>query len=228
MKQRRKSISSVEDSPANQFRQRVNGKLKPIRVGSGQSSPVSSVYFDPATSLWKTSQDSLLKGWDSSSLTFPRWGTMRDGVVCRQQTLEPHTSETESSLLPTPIRDVMWPTPQQTYDGRTEKAWMAAKKRAANRHRSGQYAKGTGPPGMMDLQRAVRQWRTPQAGDGSHNHCDAPAHKRGTVPLMLTVQVQRLENKTGGKLNPTWVEWLMGFPLGWTDLGDSAMLSSLK
>jgi hypothetical protein len=25
----------------------------------------------------------------------------------------------------------------------------------------------------------------------------------------------------GGKLNPMWVEWLMGFPLGWTDLEDS-------
>lgn len=23
---------------------------------------------------------------------------------------------------------------------------------------------------------------------------------------------------TGGQLNPTWVEWLMGWPLGWTDL----------
>lgn len=22
----------------------------------------------------------------------------------------------------------------------------------------------------------------------------------------------------GGKLNPTWVEWLIGWPLGWTDL----------
>jgi len=25
---------------------------------------------------------------------------------------------------------------------------------------------------------------------------------------------------TTGRLNPTWVEWLMGFPLGWTDLED--------
>ena len=25
----------------------------------------------------------------------------------------------------------------------------------------------------------------------------------------------------GGQLNPTWVEWLMGFPLGWTDLSAS-------
>jgi DNA (cytosine-5)-methyltransferase 1 len=23
----------------------------------------------------------------------------------------------------------------------------------------------------------------------------------------------------GGALNPTWVEWLMGFPDGWTDIG---------
>jgi len=26
----------------------------------------------------------------------------------------------------------------------------------------------------------------------------------------------------GGQLNPTWVEWLMGFPIGWTDLEGSA------
>ena len=31
-----------------------------------------------------------------------------------------------------------------------------------------------------------------------------------------------------GQLNPTWVEWLMGFPLGWTDLEDSGTPSSPK
>ena len=30
-----------------------------------------------------------------------------------------------------------------------------------------------------------------------------------------------LTTQIGGQLNPTWVEWLMGFPLGWTDLEDS-------
>ena len=30
-----------------------------------------------------------------------------------------------------------------------------------------------------------------------------------------------LATAVGGKLNPTWVEWLMGFPLGWTDLDAS-------
>jgi hypothetical protein len=33
---------------------------------------------------------------------------------------------------------------------------------------------------------------------------------------------------TGGALNPTWVEWLMGFPLGWTDCGASATRSSRR
>ena len=37
-----------------------------------------------------------------------------------------------------------------------------------------------------------------------------------------------LSTATGGPLNPTWVEWLMGFPLGWTDLGDSATRSSRR
>jgi hypothetical protein len=28
----------------------------------------------------------------------------------------------------------------------------------------------------------------------------------------------RLAGHAGGSLNPTWVEWLMGYPSGWTDL----------
>jgi DNA (cytosine-5)-methyltransferase 1 len=27
-----------------------------------------------------------------------------------------------------------------------------------------------------------------------------------------------LPDKVGGHLNPNWVEWLMGWPIGWTDL----------
>jgi len=35
-------------------------------------------------------------------------------------------------------------------------------------------------------------------------------------------------NVVSGSLNPTWVEWLMGYPLGWTDLDASEMPSSPK
>jgi DNA (cytosine-5)-methyltransferase 1 len=31
---------------------------------------------------------------------------------------------------------------------------------------------------------------------------------------------KKMTSGHGGSLNPTWVEWLMGFPLGWTDLED--------
>ena len=31
----------------------------------------------------------------------------------------------------------------------------------------------------------------------------------------------RAGEKPGGQMNPEWVEWLMGFPIGWTDLDHS-------
>jgi hypothetical protein len=38
-----------------------------------------------------------------------------------------------------------------------------------------------------------------------------------------TIEEARLMGAgNGGKLNPTWVEWLMGWPLGWTDLNPLA------
>ena len=47
---------------------------------------------------------------------------------------------------------------------------------------------------------AARDWK-----DGNH-----PSERaRHTPPLAV---------HAGGKLNPVWVEWLMGWPLGWTDL----------
>jgi hypothetical protein len=55
---------------------------------------------------------------------------------------------------------------------------------------------------------------------------DASPHKyrlRGN-----SQQSRSLNGIHGGKLNPTWVEWLMGFPLGHTDLKPSEMPSFRK
>ena len=180
----RKSTSSSAGSPVNQFRQRVNGKLKPIRAGFGQNSLVSSVYYDPATSLWKMSQDCSSEEWDSSSLTFPQLGTMRNGVVYPQHPSVPRTSETESSSLPTPTAlDHLRPCPE---------GWHGKK-----------------GPHLRDV-----VWPTPPARDwrsDKSKKSDEQIYGSKGKPLPRVV---------GGPLNPTWIEWLMGFPLGWTDLED--------
>ena len=57
----------------------------------------------------------------------------------------------------------------------------------------------------LELQRT---WATPQLQDGHNIVQDSTSHK--TIPAQLT------EMKTAGKLNPRWVETLMGLPVGWT------------
>jgi hypothetical protein len=46
----------------------------------------------------------------------------------------------------------------------------------------------------------------------AHNakECNSPSEKNRNTPTLAT--------HAGGKLNPMWVEWLMGWPLAWTDL----------
>lgn len=42
--------------------------------------------------------------------------------------------------------------------------------------------------------------------------------KEGAYPAEYKRKTPTLATHAGGKLNPMWVEWLMGWPLGWTDL----------
>jgi hypothetical protein len=54
---------------------------------------------------------------------------------------------------------------------------------------------------------AKAMWATPTASVGGPE----PEGKTG----------RKLVTQVGGSLNPTWVEWLMGWPLGWTDCAHS-------
>jgi hypothetical protein len=69
-----------------------------------------------------------------------------------------------------------------------------------------------------NLEEIVAMFPTPTAQDASNNG-GASQSRRNSLPLNAAI---------GGALNPTWVEWLMGFPLGWTDCGPSATPSSRK
>jgi hypothetical protein len=64
------------------------------------------------------------------------------------------------------------------------------------------------------LRKRGQTWATPTASAGG-------PEPEGTTGRKLVTQVQQ-KTQAGGALNPTWVEWLMGWPLGWTDLSVSA------
>jgi len=60
---------------------------------------------------------------------------------------------------------------------------------------------------------AVRLWPTPKARDHKDGRTGGDMG-RNSPDLGKVVG----QSKTNGALNPNWVEWLMGFPTGWTDL----------
>lgn len=71
--------------------------------------------------------------------------------------------------------------------------------------------------GGPDLQTAVQMFPTPQARDHFPPHSAEYIAKKKAEGHGMS----NLNDSIGGQLNPTWVEWLMGFPLGWTDLSAS-------
>lgn len=66
----------------------------------------------------------------------------------------------------------------------------------------------------------VAKFPTPRATDGdARNRGDLIAHakERPNSHHPGHRPAGRDDERRAGALNPTWVEWLMGFPLGWTD-----------
>jgi hypothetical protein len=70
-------------------------------------------------------------------------------------------------------------------------------------------------------------WPTPCATESRQGFQNRTRGKRGTQESLTTVACKTL-GLTRGALNPTWVEWLMGFPLAWTVLDALEMPSSRK
>lgn len=76
--------------------------------------------------------------------------------------------------------------------------------------RSKPYAQGGTP-----LSLAVKLWPTPTAVTNSGG---AALCKWGGSRSRAKLRTMVTPDELNGPLNPVWVEWLMGWPLGWTDL----------
>ena len=187
---------------------------------SGERWRGSLAKYDRASSSWRTPQCSLLAGLDAFSETWPRWGMMRGGECSGLATPGRRTKESACGSWPTPRKcSAMAATITQ------QSAW------ADNRFPNLEAVLGrrmfptptksdaTGGPGQAassqgspNLRTAVQRSPTPTVNDSKNNNPPSQA-LRNTPPLKVVV---------GGSMNPAWVEWLMGWPLGWTDLHASA------
>ncbi len=170
-------------------------------AASGSNTRASFASYDHVTSSWRTSQRCLDGGLERFSESWPRAGTTRNGIAFPRVPLAPLTRETGCGLLPTPVT-----VDSGSYFNRS------ASSGAALRPTLGAMAKH----GL---------WPTPTSRD----HKDGTAKSCANVPANgLLGRVVHEGSTHLGSLNPAWVEWLMGYPLGWTVLGGSAMPSSRR
>jgi hypothetical protein len=190
----------------------------PARV-FGSSISDSLANYDPDTCSWRTSHNSESSS-ESSQVDWPKSGTTRSGTLSRLKTSVPRISDVACGLLPTP-RASSYGNNQGGAAGRTGKVRPSLQSMALH--------------GL---------WPTPRASDGAKNiRTLAGARKemaRGhgvdlasAVQLWPTPTASRRSglqshgaNAILGPLNPTWVEWLMGFPTGWTEIEPSVTPSS--
>ncbi len=157
-----------------------------------------SLSANPPTSFLKTSQQSEVTPGELSKI-WPISGSIVGGQVSVLPKLAPLTSATEGGcLLPTPSAS-SYGSNQGGAAGRTGKVRHSLSSTAS---------------------RGV--WPTPTVC-GNYNRKGASKSSGDGLATAVTKT-----SVSTGPLNPTWVEWLMGYPLGWTALEHSEMPSSLR
>lgn len=190
-------ISSVEDSPARISALPENSQESTESVPVyGENTPGSFARFDPDGSSWRTSQTSLFSECIEYSETWPQAGTMLNGVVFQRQRWVRRTSATESGSSGN------WPTPTNSM-----MTW-------------GDFIQAQfcgNDPKRPSYQEAKNNWPTPTSRD----HKDTgDSIMNGTVPVNGLLGRAVAPTKVKGSLDPAFVEYLMGYPLGWTSLKD--------
>jgi hypothetical protein len=162
--------------------------------------------------------------WGSTMclLTWKDKVTPHNRLLFRLQLSELRTEEIEFSLWPTPVRsDYKRRGPNSQQQGLPEIVRMFPTPTSQDAKNS------TLPPSQKNRDSIpgaiLRMLPTPTA---SQNHKPvralAPSEANGTHGTMLVGAVGDMSPElVGGQLNPQWVEWLMGFPTGWTDLKPS-------
>jgi len=166
--------------------------------------------YDRESSSWKMSQLSFFEEDAKSLDRLPKSGIAQNGQLYLLEIKELRISGNDGSLLPTP-------TAQEPGKVEIDKSKIDPKKGVNQRF----YTK-KGVHTQKSIMRLI-QWEilpTPTATNAKHNPCTPSRHTGKHVKCINTVIGQTEEAKTIGKearLNPRFVEWMMGFPSGWLD-----------
>jgi len=221
----------------------------PTTATSGPSSPELFASCDPDGSWRKTYPDCSPVRLDGSSVpfseTWPRAGMTRNGRAYQRAPLVRLTDATASGLWPTPDNgafnltespeSVLERQAQQKARGingngfglRLATAAQLWPTPCAEDAKNVPYQKGdngTRYPMLLGAVDPARMWPTPASRDYR-----SPSLKVGTPEYFRAPTAGiPLPEAIGGQLNPTWVEWLMGYPLGWTACAAWGTRSSRK
>ncbi len=233
-------IASLGVSPVSPSALRESGKPKRTTAGSGRILAESFARWDPDTCSWRTCQVSLFTDLEMFSETWPTAGSIVNGMCLVQPNAERRTSDGECSSWPTatsrdwkdgndPTENVetnsllgrfapRWPTPTDTdskgrgytYDSADKTKPRLSLTGHSLHHRATQT---DGPTSSSGGPNSRQRWNTPRNEDS--REANQPRKRRGKMdPPHLCAQVR----KGAKRLNPQFVEWLMGLPLGWTAL----------
>jgi hypothetical protein len=173
---------------------------------------------------------------------------MRNGIAYRLPPLVPLTAGIESGSWPTPAASLHnltedldgWRERRERVKatvpngGRAPKVRMEAARTwptpTSRDWKDGSAKACANMPSNALLGRVVHQWPTPRANTAMAATITAEAMENPNRFPNLETVVARSDPAAavGGSLNPTWVEWLMGFPLGWTVLNALEIASSRK
>ena len=179
----------------------------------------SFAWWDRATSCWRTSQRSLTEEWTTFSERWPRQGMTRNGRAYRQRLWAPAISVIGGGALPTPKagdgergRDRARNRPDTKA---RELATVLRDSLPTPRANSAMTCElhGQANKPNPNLETVIgRMLPTPTTRD--HKGKQAPGHRgRGYGPLLPDAL---LPTGAATYLNPSFVEEMMGFPVGWT------------
>lgn len=215
------STSSAADSPAPTSAPPEKAQESTeSNPDSGERWRASFARFDRDTCSWRTAQCSLLADLGESSVIWPRSGMTVGGRAYPLPTAGRRTSGTESGFWQTPVADDCVDRDadkggrgELLHYVKTGSPLGIPTPRANDAEKRGNIDATNPRNGLSGF---VRQIPTPSATDWKGS--SKPGQRRGqlTDPAMGVITA-------GGLLNPEWVEWLQGWPIGATAFSPLAM-----